>query len=431
MTRIEDLVFDNGERYPILLGADGTPNYWVTLYVTEKLRQTHKQTTITNAIGHLVHLERWEDINNRNLIKEFSQLQFLSDEDIGSLSDHCMLDVKSLDKWRRSYKKSNVKFASASTASVAPIQKVSNAHVSNRIAHIAGFLYFTARTVLKNQLADKSISQSIKEMKSSLIACKPKGNAGGGLGGDPNSKAPSPEAFELILKITREDAQDNPFSSFEVRFRNALIFEVLDATGVRASEMLAIQIGDIDFHNGAISIVRRHDAVEDPRKKQPVVKTKPRKIPIDKALTERLKDYVLGVRAKTGVATKHPYLFVTHKHGECCGKPISHSSVVNRVLKPAIAVRPELLEEITRHGFRHNFNYRLSKRIDAINKAAKTNPEIEPISEKMESQIRKELNGWSSDKTAETYNLRHVREEADRVMREDMDQWSKRAKKDI
>lgn len=105
MSRIEDLVFDNGERYPILLGSDGVPNYWVTLYVTKKLRQTHKQTAITNTIGHLVHLERWEDINNRNLIKEISRLQFLSDEDIDSLRDHCMLDIKSLEKWRRSYKK--------------------------------------------------------------------------------------------------------------------------------------------------------------------------------------------------------------------------------------------------------------------------------------------------------------------------------------
>jgi len=100
------------------------------------------------------------------------------------------------------------------------------------------------------------------------------------------------------------------------------------------------------------------------------------------------------------------------------------------VLKPAVAIHPELLEEITRHGFRHNFNYKLSKKIDAINKAAKENPKIKPINEKKEIQIRKELNGWSSDKTAETYNLRHIREEADRVMREDMDHWTNRAKKD-
>ena len=43
----------------------------------------------------------------------------------------------------------------------------------------------------------------------------------------------------------------------------------------------------------------------------------------------------------------------------------------------------------------------------------------------MEIQIRKELNGWSSDTTAETYNLRHVREEANRIMYEDMEHWSR------
>jgi len=52
-----------------------------------------------------------------------------------------------------------------------------------------------------------------------------------------------------------------------------------------------------------------------------------------------------------------------------------------------------------------------------------------PINEKKEIQIRNELNGWSSDKTAETYNLRHIREEADRVMREDIVHWTNRAKK--
>ncbi|SMG62393.1 hypothetical protein BMETH_109711061863, partial [methanotrophic bacterial endosymbiont of Bathymodiolus sp.] len=33
-------------------------------------------------------------------------------------------------------------------------------------------------------------------------------------------------------------------------------------------------------------------------------------------------------------------------------------------------------------------------------------------------------------KTAEIYNLRHVREEADRVMREDIEHWSQFIKKD-
>lgn len=429
MSHISNLVFDNGERYPILMVFDEVPDYWVTLYVTEKLRPSHTQSAIANTIEHLVHLKLWEEINGRDLIAEFTRSEFLPDEDVYSIRDHCMLDRRSLKKWLKTSGKNIVRFPSASTASITPIQTVSKDHAANRMSHIAAFLDFTIRVLLKNKLIDEVTSQLIENMKKALLANKPKGNKGKGLASDPNAKAPSPKAFERILKVVKVDSPDNPFKSMEVRFRNALIFDVMDATGMRAGEILALQIGDIDFHQGAISVVRRHDAIEDSRKKQPAAKTCERRIPVSKIITDRLRDYIMDKRANIDVARKHPYVFVTHKRGAYFGKPISNSTFVNRILKPAIAVNPELLEEITRHGFRHNFNYKLSKRIDAINKAAKTNPEIKPINEKMEIQLRKELNGWKSDKTAETYNLRHIREEADRVMREDIDHWSKFTKK--
>ncbi len=38
MSKIRNLIFGNGERYPILMKSGGLPSYWVTLYVTEKLQ---------------------------------------------------------------------------------------------------------------------------------------------------------------------------------------------------------------------------------------------------------------------------------------------------------------------------------------------------------------------------------------------------------
>ncbi|GAB1045413.1 MAG: hypothetical protein SPiBPW_37840 [Shewanella algae] len=35
MYKLETLVFDNGERYPILIGEDGFPHFYATLYVTD------------------------------------------------------------------------------------------------------------------------------------------------------------------------------------------------------------------------------------------------------------------------------------------------------------------------------------------------------------------------------------------------------------
>lgn len=431
MAQIKNLIFSNGERYPMLMDSDGTPDYWVTLYVTEKLRPSQTQSAIINTLGHLIHLKLWEEINNRNLIEEFVESKFLSNEDVYSIRDHCMLDSRSLRNWLKRSKSNVVKFPSASTANFMPIQSVSSNHASNRMSHIASYLDFIVRVLLKNKLVNESVSTSITNMNNSLLSNKPKGNKGKGLAADPNSKSAPPEAFSRILEIVKEDSPDNPFKGIDVKLRNAIIFEVMNNTGMRAGEILALQIDDIDFYDNAISVVRRHDAVEDPRKMQPVAKTRERRIPVSATLVERLKSYIMENRAATDKAKGHPYIFVTHKRGNYYGKPISNSTFVNRILKPAIAVSPDLLEEITRHGFRHNFNYNLSKRIDAINAAAKGNSSIDSINEKKEMQIRKDLNGWSSDNTAEGYNLRHIREEADRVMREDIEHWSQFIKKDL
>lgn len=431
MAQIKNLIFSNGERYPMLMDSDGTPDYWVTLYVTEKLRPSQTQSAIINTLGHLTHLKLWEEINNRNLIEEFIESKFLSNEDVYSIRDHCMLDSRSLRKWLKRSKSNVVRFPSASTANPTPIQSVSSNHASNRMTHIAFYLDFIVRVLLKNKLINENISASIASMNKSLLASKPKGNKGRSLATDPNLKSAPPEAFARILEIVKEDSSDNPFKGTDVKLRNAIIFEVMNTTGMRAGEILALQVDDIDFHNNTISVVRRHDAVEDPRKRQPVAKTRERRIPVSTNLIERLKKYIMENRAATDKAKGHPYIFVTHKHGNYFGRPISNSTFVNRIVKPAIAVNPELLEEITRHGFRHNFNYNLSKNIDARNEAAKSNPDIKPVTEKAEMQIRKHLNGWSSDNTAEGYNLRHIREEADRVMREDIEHWSQFIDKDL
>ncbi len=201
MSQIRDLIFGNGERYPILMEEDGLPNYWVTLYVTEKLRTSHTQSAISNSLGHLIHLKLWENINGRDLISEFEQGDLLTDEDVYSIRDHCTLDTRSLKKWLKTSEKNVVKFPSASTASVAPIQKVSNDHAANRMAQIASYLEFLARTILKAKLVEEAVSINIEAMKKLLLANKPKGSSGKGLTADPNTKAPPPKAFDRILSI--------------------------------------------------------------------------------------------------------------------------------------------------------------------------------------------------------------------------------------
>ena len=125
------------------------------------------------------------------------------------------------------------------------------------MAQIASYLEFLARTILKAKLVEEAVSINIEAMKKLLLANKPKGSSGKGLTADPNTKAPPPKAFDRILSIVKETSPDNPFKGEEVKYRNAVIFEVMDATGMRAGEILALQIQDIDFQKGTVSVVRR------------------------------------------------------------------------------------------------------------------------------------------------------------------------------
>src|SRR5690606_11347629 len=257
--------------------------------------------------------------------------------------------------------------------------------------------------------------------------------SGRAVNNDPDFKAPAPEVFEALMNVVREGSEDNPYKNLGIRHRNALMFEILYHTGIRSGELLSLRVEDISFvgSDAKVYIRRRHDDPLDPRAHQPVVKTLERSIPIPSSLAERLRNYIMGVRAHIVGSTRHPFVFVTHHAAKNCqGRPISDSTFRNRILKPIVKANPELFEEITRHGFRHNFNYRLSKRIDEQNARAKSDPSIKPISEKEELQIRKYLNGWGSDHTAQIYNLRHIKETADVLLREDARQQVKHIHKD-
>lgn len=431
MGQLVHLVFAQGERYPMLVDLEGVPDFWVTIYTTIILRVSLKQTAIENTLRNLQHLKLWEEINERDLISEFSQSKFLSEADIFSIRDHCLLNTRALRKWSQiKFNKNVAKLSLAHPASIRQMQRVSKNHASNRLVNIANFLHFTARALLRLRSNFVSLSTTIDQMRSKIIAQKPRGIGGHGLASDPDSKAPPPEVFETLMRVVKIDSPNNPFKNSGIRIRNALMFEVLYETGMRSGEILALQIGDIDFNDDKISIVRRHDNPHDTRKRQPVAKTLERDIPIPLALKKRLRDYVMSVRSKVVNIKSPPFLFVTHKRGKYQGQPLSESSFKNRVLGPVTKSNQELFEEVSRHGFRHNFNHRLSQKIDAINLRAKTDSNVMHINEKMQIQIRKQLNGWSSDGSAETYNLRYVREISNNLMREDMDALSKFLKKE-
>ncbi len=82
MYKLDILMFDNGERYPILMGEDGFPHFYVTLYATTMLRTHSSVNTIVARLKAIQFLFEWERINDRSLIDEFKLGHLLSHSDI-------------------------------------------------------------------------------------------------------------------------------------------------------------------------------------------------------------------------------------------------------------------------------------------------------------------------------------------------------------
>lgn len=430
MEKLTHLKFAQGERYPMLLDADGMPDFWVTLYVTEKLRADLKQTTIENSIRHIIHLKLWERIHGRDLIFEISQGKFLSEADIYSLRDHCLSNTRALRSWlRMKSNKSVAKLTAGHPSTVRQLDSVSKEHAANRLTEIANFYEFTAKALLRKRSNFTSMAPIIDMVKKLIEAQKPEGQSNKGMSYDPDSKAPPAEVFEKFMGVIAVDSPDNPYKNLAVRTRNALMVEVLYETGMRSGEVLALRVGDVDYNVGKVKVVRRHDDPLDPRKKQPVAKTLERNLDISVDLARRIRAYVMDMRSQVISVKSPPFLFVTHKRGRYQGQPISDVAFRNRILLPAIETNPEQFEEIKRHGFRHNHNFMFSEKVDAINALAKTDPSVSPISPKAEIQTRKHQYGWESDETAETYNVRHTREIAKRVALADAKEMAKHLKK--
>ncbi|HBB6756120.1 TPA: tyrosine-type recombinase/integrase, partial [Citrobacter freundii] len=105
------------------------------------------------------------------------------------------------------------------------------------------------------------------------------------------------EQIYLLLKTIQINSDINPFIT-DVQVRNRLMILILYTLGIRCGELLNLQITDIDFHDGSISIRRRADEKSDPRRRQPLVKTLERKIELSDVLLKEIRNYMLNERRK-------------------------------------------------------------------------------------------------------------------------------------
>ena len=346
--RVITVMHAGGERRAYLVNGDGIEDDYSALFVTARLRAAGlslaTQQASLNAINVLGGYCRQAKVD---LLSRFRAGVYLTDREAQALSDFAQQNFGAeakrhrraveLGKVRRGYEYKSPTVQSTS-------------HFA-RLSYIADFLDWLAHYLLNESNEERS--RRILEMRDFVLAKR-------------ISRAPTRDDFDdreytsrhnsIVNELICPGSTSNPFTS-EVQPRNQLIIELPRQLGCRRGEILNIQVRDIDQVKRQVWIRRRHDAPEDMRVRQPLVKTRGRPIPISAEFLDLLLRYV-AVRRTVPGATRHRYLLVTHKAGPTQGQPMTVGAVyeVFNVLRrhPSIAhIRPHLL--------RHFFNNELAR----------------------------------------------------------------------
>ncbi|NIZ62985.1 site-specific integrase [Sedimentitalea sp. CY04] len=367
-------IFSGGERFSYLEVECGLPDYWTTLFVTVELRPKLAQNTIHSILSSIRHLKLWEIVNSRDLISEFASQSFLTSADIASLNEHNTLKRSEVERLIKGTKSKDVismqvhhPFAMSALDTISAHQQRQRMNVQAR------FLVFVGKTKLRHSSCRVQLYEQLDKMEAEMERNSPAASRSSGLQGDPNYRSSPPEVYDEVIRLVRVDNPRNPFRD-NVRLRNQVMFDIMYETGARGGEILGFQIGDIDWTRRVMKIVRRHDDVLDSRKHQPVAKTEEGEVYITKALAQDLYQYIMKDRSQIEPARSHPYVFVNHRKGVGFGKPVGSATFKTRITKPTSTKAPQIFSEITRHGFRHNFNYRLSMKFDEHNARAAKDP---------------------------------------------------------
>lgn len=428
MHKLEMLIFQNGERYPILMDRDGMPHFLATLWVTAKLRSMGLTVnTISARLAVLKWFFQWEIKEQRDLFSEFQQGQFLRDTDIDKIKSHLSIDIAHL-KGLSSHKQTRNKIVgiNSSPQLIKVTPSVGRNNIYNRLTAVAGYLDFIAK-VATQYTTNPSLTAEIKNMFQRLMAKRPKGKGNNVLRKIDDKNLPD-GLIEEFMAVAHYDHPKNPFKHITTRKRNHLMFILLEELGIRRGELLSLTMGanmQLFGPDKFIWVRRSHDDVNDHRKKQPVAKTRERMLPIKDETAKLIDEYIKNVRGKTPHSGKHGYLFITHHKCPSQGKPISVSTF-DTIIVPAMKSVDERFKAIHPHYFRHHWNEMFSRKIDHHNKLAKDpNSNRIEITPGEEAKSRMHLMGHSSESSAKPYIERHIRKKTNKLILEEQEYFQR------
>lgn len=394
MYQLRWVVLKGGERRPLLVDPQGIPDWWSTEYVSFRIRKK-SASTVEKVLYAINAVYQWaaSKTPTYDLSAKLRSGEGLSGRDIDSLeawlttSKKLRAQQKKVVSIRRALNGPRAEIADA-LPSLGP----NSTYV--RLTYAGNFLKWMSKRLRPDLGAESRAHASAEELLE---------RRGGGRGRGSRLDPPeglSGDVQDRLWAITKPGNSENPWDQ-QVQARNYLIVRLLVLTGIRRGELLGITVPDVCFRANVLTIRRRHDDPNDPRRRQPVAKTLGRGLPLDQELPELLTDYLQERWAVPG-AKRHPYLFVVHKKGPHQGRPMS-GHMLWKIFRDVQAVAPVEFERLFPHLMRHTWNGNFSGQMDE-----------EKVPRAVEEKLRSRLAGWQEGSgTARLYTRREIRQKSE------------------
>lgn len=156
-------IFSNGERFPMLIDEVGVPDFWVTLFTSQALRK-QTQSSIISCLGNIKHLNKWERINDRDLIQDFQNSIVPDKRFVESFTEHCGLKSEYIDKELKQKSRRKVSsFDQLRLARSSALSQVSCNYQQRRMTDARAFLMFVGQAILKRKTNSKSLIAELWE----------------------------------------------------------------------------------------------------------------------------------------------------------------------------------------------------------------------------------------------------------------------------
>lgn len=413
------VVMKSGERLPLLVErATGEPLYQSALYVLTQLRAKNlASATINQHCRAIMVLCFFLQDRKIDLGERMAKGQLLALTEVDALARCCRQVVGELvDQDTKSQSATLARVTSLERVrmrrrSPATNQEVGAKTASTRGQYIVAFLRWlvgmnATDTIVTPHPRLSSASETALQALSEHLPSR-------GRETQVARKGFTKQVRERILEVIDPSSNDNPWAGIHCRYRNELIVRWLLHLGVRRGEMLGIQTTDIDFQRNEVTIARRADDIDDPRRDEPNTKTYDRLLPLSEEMAALARAYILKMRSQIKAARKHQYLLVANGSGA----PLSKAAF-SKIFAELRRRFPELAD-VHPHLFRHTWNDDFSEQMDR-----------EKVGEEREQKMRSLLMGWApTSGTAATYTRRHVERKANEASLSMQNRSTRREKK--